>query len=344
MAVAGGAAVATAESAEQARHKNMLTPPLAYKNTTKKGDTLYNTDLFLADNGFFFMNQYAHKEHSKQNVHEPYSTWGHWNQVKNGHGVELLTADNKTIQGHLKSEDDKKSLILDTIPNVDLGAAAFELIVSSELTSKPVDLIGTITPKDGHFFFKPTHSDTSFKLVGFDKQIKKMETFLHGKKDITTKIIATYHSPSELNLVDIFEPTKEYTDKANSATVATAQEHIQNTYWKLVEVNGNRNIILSSDEPQVTFNTAEINGTNGEGTGFDGCNGFFFNWELSGDKKLKITLGGSTLRMCHEAGIDKQSQELMQALSQTDSYTIKGSVLELKHDDKVSAKFETNPL
>ena len=115
--------------------------------------------------------------------------------------------------------------------------------------------------------------------------------------------------------------------------VPPVDEALENTYWKLIEVDGvavkapedrkEAHMILKPGEARVNGNA--------------GCNNFFGSWESAGDK---VTFGqvGSTMMACQH-GMDTE-QAFLAALGEANRHQITGLIMELYKDDQLLAKFE----
>lgn len=101
--------------------------------------------------------------------------------------------------------------------------------------------------------------------------------------------------------------------------------------WELKTLN-NKEIKLtdSNSEIYIQFNEAEKK-VNGRG----GCNRFFGNYEMDGDK-LKFSPLGATRMACPDLQLET---EFFKALETVDTYSIKDGMLSLKSKDKVVAVF-----
>jgi len=113
----------------------------------------------------------------------------------------------------------------------------------------------------------------------------------------------------------------------------TVHAELQNTYWKVVELDGKAvttpegmreaHVILASEESRAH--------------GHAGCNNFFGNFETSEDR-LSFSALGSTMMACPE-GMDTE-QAFLQALGETTRYEISGQFLTLYADDRPLARLE----
>ncbi len=121
-----------------------------------------------------------------------------------------------------------------------------------------------------------------------------------------------------------------------------AARELANTYWKLIELNGNAVYQNFDTEPHVIFHKTSTMSYAGDANGNDGCNSFFSSWKRDDDsiQELDIELGGSTMRLCNDDKLNMQVRNYMKALSEADSYHIQGSRLFLKDDSDTLAIFE----
>lgn len=107
--------------------------------------------------------------------------------------------------------------------------------------------------------------------------------------------------------------------------------NMQNTYWKLVSLNGEKvEVFENNDELHFIIKEEQARGS-------DGCNRFFMPVEIV-EKKIKFGHGGSTRKMCIE-GME-QSQEFLDTLNEATLWKIDGDILKLNNKDKVIATFQ----
>lgn len=105
------------------------------------------------------------------------------------------------------------------------------------------------------------------------------------------------------------------------------------TRWVLEQLNGQAvEMPAGTETPNMQLNMNEK-----KLEGFGGCNNFFGNFFLDGDK-VNISELGSTKKMC--AATSKTEGDLMMALRNTEKYKLNDGILTLLQDDKVLAKFK----
>ena len=99
---------------------------------------------------------------------------------------------------------------------------------------------------------------------------------------------------------------------------------ITDIYWKLIKLDGKdiEDAENPHDQPHFMLNTKE-----NRVTGNDGCNGFFGNYILEVDNRIKFDQLGGTKRFCAETVVN--DQEFMQVFAQANSYSIRNGFLEL---------------
>lgn len=122
--------------------------------------------------------------------------------------------------------------------------------------------------------------------------------------------------------------------KSSSAIVASTAT-LENTYWKLSEMNG-MPVITPADAREVHFILTH-EGSEKRIKGFAGCNALGGSYTTAESNAIRFTTI-TTRMMCHER-MDIENY-LLQVLSNTDSYKITGETLELYQNDTFLAKFE----
>ena len=123
--------------------------------------------------------------------------------------------------------------------------------------------------------------------------------------------------------------------QCKSTQVSTSKPALENTHWRLSEMNGNPIITLdASRDVYITMTTEK-----GENriSGFAGCNRLSGGYTLSGDK-VKFVIA-TTKMMCPEEQMAVEDF-LLKALSSATSYKIEGDVLELLDGQTMLATFK----
>ena len=134
------------------------------------------------------------------------------------------------------------------------------------------------------------------------------------------------------NLISLIVDKLEKLDPENTCA-PTDHAELQNTYWKLVELDG-RPVVT----PEGMREAHIVLGTEGSNArGHAGCNNFFGTFEVAGDK-LTFSALGSTMMGCPE-GMDTE-RAFLQALGETNRYEISGQFLTLYADDRPLARLE----
>ena len=129
-------------------------------------------------------------------------------------------------------------------------------------------------------------------------------------------------------VVDSFE-----TVLPEQSCVPPVDEPLENTYWKLQELDGQAvttpegqreaHMILQPAESRVGGNA--------------GCNNFFGGYQLDGET-LRFGQTGATMMACPD-GMDTE-QAFLAALGKVDRYAIKGAILHLYEGETELASFE----
>jgi len=118
-----------------------------------------------------------------------------------------------------------------------------------------------------------------------------------------------------------------------TTTVSSAK--LENTYWKLSEMNG-MPVITPADAKEVHFILSSENGES-RIKGFAGCNALGGSFVRNGDKINFVTI--TTRMMCNER-MDVENY-LIGVLTSADSYKITGETLELYQGNTFLAKFDS---
>jgi heat shock protein HslJ len=125
------------------------------------------------------------------------------------------------------------------------------------------------------------------------------------------------------------------TAQCKPTQVSTTKSTLENTHWRLSEMNGNPIITLEGSR-DVHFMM-----TSGQGqksvSGFAGCNNIGGSYTLSGNK-VKFTIA-STKMMCPQEQMAVEDF-LLNALSSAKSYKIEGDALELFDGETSLASFK----
>lgn len=112
--------------------------------------------------------------------------------------------------------------------------------------------------------------------------------------------------------------------------------NLQDTYWKLVDINGRKIPIAPSHKRQIRITLAS------EGSrlmGFSGCNQLTGTY-VQKDNELRFSQMAGTMMACVSPYMELESQ-VLKMLSATTSYRIKGEYLFLLKGNQVIARFES---
>lgn len=107
---------------------------------------------------------------------------------------------------------------------------------------------------------------------------------------------------------------------------------LENTYWKLVELEGEPTIVLPNQREAHFVLVPDEHRVRGSG----GCNQLHGTYETEGDC-LSFGPLATTRKMC--AGIMEQEQAFFKALDATTRYQIDGESMDLFADEKLLARF-----
>lgn len=175
------------------------------------------------------------------------------------------------------------------------------------------------------------------KYLGKNEAINMINgSFSWNKEGSIITLIGIYQGPSqylvgENGLVQLDmkgnritgEHAQKYVLKKFIESEMKPNASLTETYWKLIELNGNRvpppaenvreiHIVLRNDEARVT--------------GFAGCNAITGTYIVQEGWRLKFAQIGSTLMACERMEIEKAFGEMLERI---DSYSIKGDNLSL---------------
>lgn len=115
--------------------------------------------------------------------------------------------------------------------------------------------------------------------------------------------------------------------------VPPVDEALENTYWKLIEIAGNKiETPAGQKEAHMILRTAES-----KVGGNAGCNNFFGAYESEAES-LSFGQVGATMMACLN-GMDTE-QAFLAALGRTDRYTVSGLMLTLYQGEEELARFE----
>ncbi len=310
-----------------------LNAPQSFTFTKDAQDALYTATLFLEDKNLFFLIQDRDEKNDGIDEKESYITWGYWNQIGRGHSIELIVSGKETLTGAVNKESKiffDRLYLFDAVDNI-------EFIPSDKKMDEKIyfNLKGNAVKKDNAFYFKPAGLTENFKLLG-NVLVSPILNELANNESIYLEVNAAYSNDGFFDVQNIISTAEAKNEEDKAAHV-----DLTNTYWRLTELNNKEDLISAPAESHFILNIEEENTKSGKGAGSDGCNSFFFTWNTPNKNKLDIILGGSTMRLCHEEGLEAQGRDFLQVLDKADSYIIHGSSLELKQGDKKLAKFES---
>lgn len=120
---------------------------------------------------------------------------------------------------------------------------------------------------------------------------------------------------------------------SNLGASSLDQAELESTFWKLVELNGKSVPELAGGQQvHLVFSAGET-----RVNGFAGCNRFFGQYVLDGEK-LSFSALGSTMMACPE-GMDTE-QAFLRAIGETDRMELDGVFLKLYSKDQLVARLE----
>jgi heat shock protein HslJ len=110
--------------------------------------------------------------------------------------------------------------------------------------------------------------------------------------------------------------------------------HLEDTYWKLVEMRGEPALVLPNHQEAHFVLVPVEHRIHGSG----GCNLIMGSYETAGDQ-LSFGLLATTRKMCPE--IMQQEQTFLEVLDSVTHYRIAGNLLQLFAHEGLVAKLET---
>lgn len=110
------------------------------------------------------------------------------------------------------------------------------------------------------------------------------------------------------------------------------QTSLENTEWKLIELNGAANEVFAADPDTFFLTLSSENGLTGVGA----CNNFFGSYTIGEQGALTLEPMGMTRMACHNMELE---DEFVKALYEVDAYSIEGEQLSLYNDGTKVAVF-----
>lgn len=147
--------------------------------------------------------------------------------------------------------------------------------------------------------------------------------------------------PSTLEALDLegneIESTLDYTLKRTNGLVT---ESLENTYWKLVELDGESiEMAEGQREPHLVLHAEDS-----RVAGSTGCNRLMASYEKDGDS-LRFSQAATTMMACLNGADMDVEPRFLEVLEKTTSYRVLTDQLELRDaDGKVLARFEVRHL
>ena len=118
-----------------------------------------------------------------------------------------------------------------------------------------------------------------------------------------------------------------------AACTQTQTIEIENTEWKLVELNGNSNELFAAEPNTFFFMLSTENGLTGVGA----CNTFFGNYKLGEVESIMIEPMGMTQMACPNIELE---DEFVKMLYEVNTYSIEGNRLSLFNEGEKVAEME----
>ncbi len=307
--------------------------PVAFNFTDKNGKG--KAHLFLEEDHLFFLVEDIKSENEESRE----ILWGHWNSVNKGYGLELIIYNHEPIVGTLSPG---QVISFDSLPNFDdISHINFERFQVKGTKTQPFEILGTLSKSNNSYEFTPCGLTSTYPVTG---NIEEIASRMGSHEKVSAMINALYARPKAFELENIVSISDELI-----CPQATLSSSLTETYWKLTTLNDKPLSVEAESSPHLILRADEAKEgekLHGQGSGSDGCNSFFLSWEngtvaSNGEENaLAFALGGSTMRLCPQEGIDQQVAEYMNSLASTNNYTIHGSVLKLKNNETTVATFE----
>lgn len=130
------------------------------------------------------------------------------------------------------------------------------------------------------------------------------------------------HSLTKISLLSVI--LLSFSCSSTKKTIADKSSDIQEKYWKLIEIRGQKVTAenFASKEPHFILKSTD-NRVNGNG----GCNSFFGTYELQANtNRISFSKIGATRMACMQPTVENA---FLNVLETVDNYTVKNDTLQL---------------
>lgn len=311
--------------------------------------------LTLRSDGLYFLRrQYLGKKNSS------YSEHGVWTVDTSGKKLTLHNGNTVTQQVMVTNAGNLRLLTqsgesLDTSANVDLSRMAFvePMDKASQWRGEFQYMEGVPTFTDCvsglHWSIamsadfstikrkylevhKPLLINFSGRLAKFPaKQSSPQEQLVIGKVHSVEKGVSCGKTPVD-------EISTRITSGSKNPSIATkiTSTSLKDTYWKLIELNGNE---INMPSTQIRNIRIKLFGTDSRMMGYGGCNQISGNYEQEGSA-LHFKKMSNMMRTCESPFMEIESQILKKLLNTVTVYRIEDNHLIFLTSDHVLARFE----
>jgi heat shock protein HslJ len=194
----------------------------------------------------------------------------------------------------------------------------------------PVAMAGPYVEVERAYFDSGIKSGSELKVAVHGRYLERPE--MEGNSNEIMLVIDSFDGlPDSNDCMPMSNPGTNPETKPAANPLAVAE--LKNTFWKLVELNGDA-VPVRAGEQEVHL---VLSGEETRVNGFAGCNRFFGQYELDG-AKLSFSALGSTMMACPE-GMDTELA-FLRALGENDRMELDGLSLLLYSTDRLVARLE----
>lgn len=288
-----------------------LIPPVSYEGTLKKNGNELSIHLYLEKGGLALL---THEEDLNPSM-------GTWMEKDRNRTIEISRGTQKPVTATRGNEE---FLLLEG-----LSPQAIELKkTNAPWPDKNIFIEGELRNVNGAPLFSECNTQRDISLLSTGKNYDKL-TKLSLENNTSTVVLEGRLQNGSLDASRLFLVQKGGLCSAEQyASVPLLQ-----TYWRLRELNGIQ-VKTFSDQPEPHL----ILRDKGQASGSDGCNNFFIGWKKE-NNSITFSAGGTTLRICPQG--NEQAMDIHKMFAETDEWSINGSMLEFRSQNRLVAVFES---